>query len=194
MATRTLLIVGQNPGFNEDQEDQPFSPNGDSGKIVREAIIPLFPEDMAVYLSNTARCYTPPDATIKDKCYATCARTYLLPDLLALSEASDHLFVLALGAPAARHIAALLSMGQVRGSKKLTLNDLKKTQGVQLPLPNGRVIQLYVTNHPAAALRNPNTLKTISIHLSQALRHISGIRIPRTTPHIVQPFMPPSTP
>lgn len=185
----TIVIVGQNPGLNEDLELRAFSPNGDSGRLVRSGILPHLPNPHNILLTNTARCFSPSSVTVKDKCYSACTKTYLIPELTWLSEHTLQLFVIALGSPAARHLANALKPPGA-SSKKITFNDLKKTQGVELPLPNGRTLHLYTTNHPAAALRNPNTLKTISVHLAQALRHMRGIRIARTVVTLVHPFNP----
>lgn len=52
-----IMIIGQNPGFNEDQQGKPFI--GKSGNKLNELLNQLKINRDDVYITNTVKCFTP---------------------------------------------------------------------------------------------------------------------------------------
>ena len=69
---KKILVVGQNPGWNEDQVNQPFV--GRSGQILKKAYfggIDLTSR-CTVWLGNGVRCHTTNNETPKPRHYVEC--------------------------------------------------------------------------------------------------------------------------
>jgi uracil-DNA glycosylase family 4 len=103
-----VVLVGQNPGTLEDQTNRPFV--GPSGTLVREVYItPLLPR-AHVYLTNAARCATAPEVDPPAKSFRQCiGHTVADLRLIRAAHPTSPIFVLALGAHAARHLHAALA-------------------------------------------------------------------------------------
>lgn len=56
-ANASIMIIGQNPGFNEDRQGKPFI--GKSGIKLNELLNKLNIDRNEVYITNAAKCFTP---------------------------------------------------------------------------------------------------------------------------------------
>lgn len=57
----SMMIIGQNPGFNEDQQGKPFI--GKSGVKLNELLYKLNIDRNDVYVTNIVKCFTPANRT-----------------------------------------------------------------------------------------------------------------------------------
>ena len=112
-ALQPLVFIGMNPGREECLQNEPFV--GPSGRIVRSVFLPFLPfaTVASIYLSNTARCYspvTPTGNTIEAKHYRACAPLHLLPDLqkIASLHPNQTLNLLLLGAETTKHVSSAI--------------------------------------------------------------------------------------
>lgn len=128
--TPILLIIGQNPGNNEDREGTPFI--GKSGHILQLAYIRAHNLHLhaSIYLTNICRCYHRDGDGPTNSHYRAC-RPHLLTDLSHLLDGRgpSSLTILTLGAPATTHTYALL------GRPRVTLASALTHQGASLPCP-----------------------------------------------------------
>lgn len=100
---RALLVVGKAPGYAEDQDGQSWvGPSGQmlSRLYVREAF--GFHKRCDVYVTNTVRCRLPNDDDALTEKQAKACRLYLDSDLARLQASYAEVWILAVGAPAAK--------------------------------------------------------------------------------------------
>ena len=100
---RALVIIGEAPGANEDQEGRCWV--GRSGGFLRDIYIknPLFSLDKkfdAIFLANVVRCRPPGNGTPTKPQIKACL-PYLWDDLKLIESEYREVWVLATGAPAA---------------------------------------------------------------------------------------------
>lgn len=182
--TPSVVFVGMNPGREESLRNAPFV--GPSGRIVRDAFIPgtSLHTLATIYFANIARCYspvTPTGNTITNAHYKTC-RPFLLPDLHLIPGRPLHL--VALGADAARHLCALLNLGNSR-SQAWAFSH----QGI--PFSSGPLCgRLWSTYHPAAILRNHNLILTSELHLNLLSSFLRGLTLAPSTPEVIPCRLP----
>jgi DNA polymerase len=148
------LIIGEGPGFNEDQQGLPFI--GRSGKLLDEllAAVPLSRED--VFITNVVKCRPPDNRDPLPNEVAAC-RPYLERQM----ELLDPKVIVTLG----RH-----SMLRFYPEGKISKDHGKILEW------EGRI--LFPLYHPAAGLRNPaikQELQQDVLKLPEALRE--SIRI-----------------
>ncbi|MEE8045853.1 MAG: uracil-DNA glycosylase [Dehalococcoidia bacterium] len=160
-ASAGILIIGEGPGFYEDQQGLPFV--GRSGKLLDEllAAVPIARED--VFITNVVKC-RPPDNRdpLPDEVIA--CRPYLERQM----ELLDPRVIVTLG----RH-----SLNRFYPEGKISKDHGKILQW------EGRI--LFPLYHPAAGLRNPAIKKQLQedvLRLPEALRE--SIRISVATPHM----------
>lgn len=193
---RALVFVGQNPGFNEDQQNEPFV--GRSGTMVRQDFTKALRldqhPDVSIYLTNTARCYTPTESPPTKSQYATCARHYLLPDLLAILQAhGENVAVVALGAPAASHIHALCGHKNISLSKALAhpaKTLLLPNPDPQHPTGHPYIFTFFAAYHPSYIMRQPSAALPLAEQLSHVLDWLQGRALTPSAPTRVPPFPP----
>lgn len=131
-AQAKLMIIGEAPGYYEDQQGLPFV--GKAGSLLNQMIKSIGMSEEEVYIANVLKCRPPnnrdPAAEEIIKCsdYLSRQITMLKPDL-----------ILALGRFA----------GQFLANKTLPLNQLRKTIHRYNETP------FIVSYHPAYLLRNP---------------------------------------
>lgn len=187
--TAAVVIIGQNPGVNEDQTGYPFV--GQSGYVLHEGFIGggHLGELAAVYVTNVVRCLTPqnskpPFATCVAPCFA-----YTLTDLDRISRAHPlaPLCILCVGAPAASSVLRLLFSypRDVAQDEAFTFNG--RTLQCE---PLNRPVAFFATYHPAYFTRSPNSLLEIHHHIGQLSAYLQG-RVPAVVePFVVDPFDP----
>lgn len=186
-STPAVLFLGQNPGYDEDQQGAPFI--GPSGSFLHTIYIgrdlddgtsvgPRLDKIASIYVSNTARCGTWGGYEPTDKQYRLCI-PHLLPDLEAIIPTCSRLIVVLLGSHACDAFYRLLT------SKPMSLKKSLDHAGTSLTLPSGRTVQVYSTYHPAFLLRKQSALPEITDRLRLISDSVKGITPLPTHPHFV---------
>lgn len=135
-----VMIVGEAPGAKEDEEGRPFV--GAAGQILNTVLANLGVARRDVYITNVVKC-RPPDNRAPTSREVTTCMPYLLRQISILKPHR----IIALGLTSSRALLGLLGrqvekIGDVRG---------RCFRG-QLAGVN---VEICVTYHPAALLRNP---------------------------------------
>lgn len=127
-----LMLVGEAPGLNEDQQGEPFV--GAAGKLLNKILAAIHFDRNEIYIANILK-HRPPD----NRNPTTEERQRSLPFLLRQID---------LISP-----KVILCLGKVAGTTLLNKDEaLKRMRGQFHPF---RGAELTVTYHPAALLRNP---------------------------------------
>ena len=185
-ANPCVVIVAQNPGFNEDRVNEPLHPTGRSGFFVRDTLCagtlddyPPLQDTCTIFLTNVARCL---GEKPKSSHYKTCAQNYLYKELDLFRSYFDRPPVLfSLGRPAAAFCWQYLSKEK---TSQATASLVKKNG----TLLNG--FHFVSTFHPAAMFREHSYFESIVNHTRLVFDIIHGNLAPVTLPHIVSPFPP----
>lgn len=128
-----FIIVGQNPGYQEDNMGRPFI--GDSGQLLRDAFSRCdFILDKDAYVTNTCRCFSLKTPTKK---HVAACFPFLEQEIRLLDKAE---FVLLLGGTALQAFFPTKKITDSRG-QLLTHQDFPSKK-------------FFATFHPAAILRN----------------------------------------
>ncbi len=129
-----LLIVGEAPGYYEDQQGEPFV--GRAGQLLNAMLKAIGLGREQVYISNVIKCRPPKNRDPKAEEVSQCA-SFLERQVQLLQPK----LILALGRHAAHYLlTSNLSLGKLRNKVHIfRQND----------------IPLIVTYHPAYLLRNP---------------------------------------
>jgi len=178
-----LVYVGQNPGFNEDREGEPFI--GRSGQILKEAYIGGIDATAHahVYLTNSVRCHTVNNAPPANKHIKACA-VHLQQDLegIALEHRPIPMSLVFLGAKAVRSFHLHLREEPYRSS---SLKRGMTENGTVHSLHGGLQATVFAFYHPAAILRNRSLINVVSDHNYLLLAHLTGSLTPVTKPTII---------
>ncbi len=128
----SILLIGEAPGFHEDQQGKPFV--GSAGQLLDRILAAIKLSRQDIFITNVVKC-RPPDNRdpLPEECEAC---SYILTRQLEIIEPK---FILLLG-----RIAA--------GSLLKTNDSLANLRGKVHSLGDAQVV---VTYHPAALLRNP---------------------------------------
>jgi len=179
---RALLIVGQNPGVNEDKSSQ-ANPNGKSwigytGQLLSKFVaVSGLGELCDVYVANACRCRHPQGGDVSQAQVRAC-REYLNKDIQTLYEYYDEIIIFAIGAKAAYSV-----------TNNSSLKDTFKKQGSTSTIfPMGGVgnhpvrfpIRVFSTFHLAMLhpLRKPALVRAVEAHFILLRRYLEGKFIP----------------
>lgn len=182
-----LLVIGQNPGFHEDQQGTPFV--GRSGDMVRNGYLAGIHayDNASIYLTNTARCYHEPlyDQP-KESHYKACSSSHLPPDLHSLRSAhpSQRFLILCLGAPAVKSTYRLLL------NRKVNLKEAFSMQGTPSTNTDLPPCHLFAAYHPAAVMRQNSLKYAVHDQLQHLANHLTDNVPVVTTPNIIPPRSP----
>lgn len=128
-----LVFIGEAPGRDEDRLGEPFV--GRAGKLLDKILSAINMTREEVYICNILKCRPPDNRTPHSEEIETC-----LPYLETQLKIINPKLIVALGATAAHTLlSSKTSLGSLR-------SNIWKWQD----------IDLIVTYHPAALLRNPN--------------------------------------
>lgn len=182
-----VIFVGQNPGYNEDSQNEPFV--GESGRLVKSSFIlaPGLHTIASIYFSNAARCVTPTGEP-KDRHYRAC-QPWLREDLdaiLAAHSAARHRCIVCLGAPAVAWVSHLLAPSR----KRPTLSEGFRTQGRIIQREGGGTVAIFSCYHPAYILRERKMIHAARDHLSLLFDHLEDLTPPRSAPTVIPPRYP----
>ncbi|MCE3238173.1 MAG: hypothetical protein K0R24_1154 [Gammaproteobacteria bacterium] len=129
-----LMLIGEAPGFYEDQKGEPFV--GRAGQLLNTMLHAIGLERRTVYIANIVKCRPPNNRDPLPEEVLSC--TGFLTKQIALVQPK---LLLALGRVAGHYLLnTQASLGQMRG---------------KLHYYGAQHIPLLVTYHPAYLLRNP---------------------------------------
>jgi uracil-DNA glycosylase family 4 len=134
--TAKIMIVGEAPGLNEDEQGQPFV--GKAGKLLDEGLWQANIDPRMTYITNLAKCRPPKNRPPTENEAFTCAHTYLSAEYKLLKP--THILLLG---NSALHMLTSLTQGIMTHRGKLSSIDCVMTGAVN-----------YATIHPSAALRS----------------------------------------
>ena len=134
-----ILLVGEGPGANEDQQGVPFV--GRAGELLDRILGAISLDRGSVYIANVVKCRPPDNRVPAPDEVAAC-----LPILKRQIEIMNPEVIVALGGSAA---SALLDTRQSIGSLRGALHSY------------GRAV-VMVTYHPAALTRSPALKRPVS--------------------------------
>jgi uracil-DNA glycosylase len=163
-----LMFVGEGPGADEDEQGLPFV--GRAGQLLNNMIAAMGLRREDVYIANVVKCRPPGNRTPeRDEC-ETC-----MPFLMRQIAAICPKVIVALGATAAKNLLAINSpMAELRGrwyDFRVNLNSHGR------PDPNGTIVKLAVTYHPAFLLRDPRQKKETWKDLQMVMKYL-GLKRP----------------
>jgi len=171
---KVLLIVGQNPGVNEDRKGVSWI--GYTGQLLTKFINAADLEKYCdIYLANACRCRHPQGGDISQAQVRAC-RDYLDEDIMALAEVYDEIIIFAIGAKAAYSV-----------TNNSSLKDTFKKQGAisiefpqNLSLMDKIRIRVFSTFHLAMLhpLRKPALVRAVEAHFVLLRRYLEGKFIP----------------
>ena len=173
---RALLIVGQNPGANEDKPSQ-ANPNGKSwigysgqllAKFVKASKLDEFCD---VYAANACRCRHPQGGDISQAQVRAC-RDHLFEDIWRLFRKYDEIIIFAIGAKAVYSVTNCSSLKESFKSQGQTI--LFHDEGVQKKI---RVFSTYhlVNLNP---MKKPALVRAVEAHFVLLRRYLEGKFIP----------------
>jgi uracil-DNA glycosylase len=146
-----LMIIGEAPGFNEDQQGEPFV--GRAGLLLTAMLKAIGFERRQVYIANILKCRPPNNRDPQAAEVASC--TPFLDQQIALLK--PHL-ILAVGRIAAHYLL------KTKSSLESLRNQLHHYGEAKTPL--------IVTYHPAYLLRNPADKKKAFLDLQFTQRSL----------------------
>jgi len=180
--SRALLIVGQNPGVNENKSTQ-ANPNGKSwigytGQLLSKFVAVSGLGGLCdVYVANACRCRHPQGGDISQAQVRAC-RTHLEYDIQTLAVYYKEIIIFAIGAKAAYSV-----------TNNSSLKDTFKKQGqvseifpvdVCGPTSNPIQIRVFSTFHLAMLhpMRKPALVRAVEAHFVLLRRYLEGKFIP----------------
>jgi DNA polymerase len=134
-----LLLVGEAPGFHEDQSGVPFV--GQAGQLLERLLASIGLDRSDVYVANLLKCRPPQNRDPLPEEIAACE-----PHLFRQIELIRPTVVAALG-----NVATRLLSGRDVGITRVHGQEQQVTLG-------GKAVVLYPLYHPAAALYTPSML------------------------------------
>jgi uracil-DNA glycosylase family 4 len=152
-----IMIVGEAPGRNEDEQGRPFV--GKAGQLLNEILEGLGIRREEIFITNIVKCRPPNNRDPTEREKETCS-----PYLLKQIEIIKPKYIICLG----RHSASFL-MSKI-GMK---FSSISEARGKEIEGKiNGIEVKIIVTYHPAAALYNPNLRSEIENDLKKLGRKV----------------------
>ena len=193
-----IVFIGQNPGWNEDQQNEPFV--GKSGELVKKAYIGgcRLHEKATIFLTNIVRCHTANNETPKNR-HVTACHNHTRKDLTQIRDMGfNKILYVTLGAPATsgfyRHFVSgeKFSDGWVprkRINPSLTesfnYNGSCMINDNVFPGKPSNISYVFSTYHPAAVLRNNNYINAVSAHMQLVSDCLDGVMAQPSLPFII---------
>lgn len=137
-----ICLLGRNPGRNEDAEGRPFI--GRAGRRLDVGLILARIVRNTCWVTNVSKCMTPKDVTPSVDCRRICVKKWLMGELESLEKLG---IIVTLGNEALWVFEPLGRVGMLHGTS------------FPYTLPWGRKVTIFVSYHPAAALRSSETDK-----------------------------------
>jgi uracil-DNA glycosylase len=141
-----LLLLGEGPGKDEDQQGAPFV--GRSGKLLSKTLGSLGIEEESIYITNIVKCRPPNNRAPLPNEVSTCTQLFLENQIKIIRP----------------HIICTLGTSALKSLIDTPLG-ITKTRGVSQPYKG---IYLLPTYHPAYVLRNRKQLPFFSQDIQTA--------------------------
>lgn len=137
-----IVFVGEGPGKSEDEKGLPFV--GAAGRILNSMLEKINLQRESVFITNIVKCRPPqnrdPEVKEKNTCY---------PYLEKQIEIINPALIITLGRHSMEYFLPEQKISEVHGVAKIKI------------WPNGKRQVIYPLYHPAVALYNPGTRKTL---------------------------------
>ena len=176
-----LIVVGMNPGYNEDKENRPFvGPTGNMLKNVYLKVLNIL-DTHVVYFTNAARCVTHSNGVALKNSHLKACWPHTSHDIHKILE--WHTVggsLLCLGTHAVQSVTRHMM------DKALTLSKAIENQGK--PIKEG--LNFFATYHPAGVMRQQRLKYAVSEHLELIGQHLHGAVPSPSLPTIIQPRSP----
>jgi uracil-DNA glycosylase family 4 len=171
-----LMLVGEAPGFHEDQQGHPFV--GQAGKLLDKLLAGIGLSRESVYIANVIKCRPPGNRDPQPDEIEACEA-----HLFRQIELIEPKLIGTLG-----NFATKLLSGKPHGITRVHGRPQETTLG-------GRLVTLYPLYHPAAALYTPAMLRTLEDdfrRIPELLAEETGepaqiIQFPPAAPEIAAP-------
>ncbi|MEM4509469.1 MAG: uracil-DNA glycosylase [Pyrobaculum sp.] len=153
-----LMFVGEAPGVSEDEQGRPFV--GAAGRLLTNTLAQFSISRADVYITNVVKCRPPGNRTPKREEIEACL-PYLLKEIAIVKPSR----IIALGLTSGKTLLKLI------GKKVTRLEDIRGMchSGTLL----GNRVEICVTYHPAAVLRDPSLSEKFREDLSKFTSVIS---------------------
>ncbi|MFQ5472969.1 MAG: DNA polymerase, partial [Dehalococcoidia bacterium] len=179
-----VCVVGMAPGWQEDKANRVFE--GKSGRLLEgsgkgRGYLGQLPDDVDVWATNAVRCQPPKGVDPKVTQIKACSE-WLYDDICALIEKYERVFLLVLGAVAARSVLKS-SLKDAFNKQGQTIAKLARHKPVfPVPLP------VFATYHPAYLLReNKRTLNAVVV---DHMKLLAGALTPSEDGSKAEPLSP----
>lgn len=177
---KALLVVGQNPGGNEDASTK-ANPRGKSwigysGQLLTKFIGAARLRDYCdVYVANACRCRHPQGGDVSQAQVRAC-RGYLDEDILALSEVYEEVIIFAIGAKGAYSVTNISSLKETFKKQGAISTEFPQN----LSLMDKIRLRVFSTFHLAMLhpLRKPALVRAVEAHFVLLRRYLEGKFIP----------------
>jgi DNA polymerase len=139
-----IMLIGEAPGFNEDEQGRPFV--GRAGKLLEEFLSSIGKRREDVFITNVVKCRPPNNRQPEEEEIKICTSLYLDKQI----ELIKPKLIVCLGNVSANYIFKKFG---------LKFESMNKTHRKVFPVSNLFIqTKIIATYHPAAILRNQNLM------------------------------------
>jgi len=138
-----ILLIGEGPGKNEDEQGKPFV--GAAGKFLDEMLASIGLDRTKVFITNIVKCRPPNNRDPLPEEITTCSQTYLIKQIYEMNP----LLIITLGRHAMNFFFPDKKISQVHG------------KWLQAKRQDGQIQHFMTMYHPAAALYNGGMRETL---------------------------------
>lgn len=175
-----LIVVGMNPGINEDRANRPFV--GPTGQMLKDVYLSSMNilDKYTVYFSNAARCCTPGNTNLKNSHITKCFH-YTKEDIQTISSWHDAQgYVMCLGTHAVNAVTKNYF------GKAMSLSKSLNRQGYAM----SDKLNFFATYHPAGVMRTPKLKFAVAEHLQVISQQMTGAIPTPSSPTFIEPRAP----
>jgi DNA polymerase len=141
---KRIMLIGEAPGFNEDEQGRPFV--GRAGKLLEEFLNSIGKKREEVFITNVVKCRPPNNRQPEEDEIKICTSLYLDKQI----ELIKPKLIVCLGNVSANYIFKKFG---------LKFESMNKTHGKVFSVSNLFIqTKIIATYHPAAILRNQNLM------------------------------------
>lgn len=162
-----VMVVGEAPGANEDEQGRPFI--GNAGQLLNELLKNAGIKRAECYVTNAVKCRPPGNRKPKASEVKTCAHGFLYKEL---GEVQPE-FVLTLGNVGMQAVTGKSGITKHRGVAKVKYLAAMHPDGTLQHEPLRATV--FSTFHPAAILRNPKYREPTEADLHRFARIVDGL-------------------
>jgi uracil-DNA glycosylase family 4 len=139
-----IMIIGEAPGFNEDEQGRPFV--GRAGKLLEEFLSSIGKKREDIFITNVVKCRPPNNRQPEEEEIKICTSLYLDKQI----ELIKPKLIICLGNVSANYIFKKFG---------LKFESMNKQHGKVFSVSNLFIqTKIIATYHPAAILRNQNLM------------------------------------